>query len=167
MSASDIVVGLDDTTSGRAALRWAAELAVASGTRLRVVRAWAVPPPVEGSFGSGLRHAAAEDARARSTQTVLQVLDGLPRQPVWRLELAEGSPGPVLSKAAGGARLVVVGTTPNGLRRTSHRTVAGFCINRATCPVVAVPAPVADERSSDVDVVDDRAMAGAAATATS
>jgi nucleotide-binding universal stress UspA family protein len=53
-----------------------------------------------------------------------------------------GPPGPVLVDAAAGALMLVVGSREHHpLYRLVHGSVSHYCLSRARCPVVAVPAP--------------------------
>jgi len=65
-------------------------------------------------------------------------------EPGWLMRSVDGSVGHELVKASAGARLLVVGTREHtGLGRVLEGSVSHYCLSRAVCPVVAVPAPVA------------------------
>ena len=144
-----VVVGIDDSPGGLAALRWAIGLARSRGARLVAVRAWALGLPRHG----GLRR------RGVRTPVVLVFRGIVPAQEAWNLacrafrdvggvpgdldvtiETPEGSPGPVLTQiASGGDDVLVVGTrTGLSLQRAVHGSVSAYCTVHADCPVTVV-----------------------------
>jgi nucleotide-binding universal stress UspA family protein len=145
-----VVVGIDDSPAGLAALRWAIGFARSRGARLVAVRAWALGLPRHG----GLRHHGyhrsvvlsfhgAEPGRAarRLAKRVLREAapDALGDVDV-SIETPEGNPGPVLTQiAAGSDDVLVVGTTPGPrLKRAVHGSVSAYCTAHAHCPVTVV-----------------------------
>ncbi len=140
---TEIVVGLDDSPSATAALRWAVAHARVTGLPLRAVSAWqrtALDRAGSGDFAK----AASADARARATRRVLDTLSGDGTEVRWSLDIAEGPPGPVLVDRSRDAGLLVLGTREHtGLRRAVLGSVSHYCLSHAVPPVVAVPAPPA------------------------
>jgi nucleotide-binding universal stress UspA family protein len=144
-----VVVGIDDSPAGLAALRWAVGFARSRGARLVAVRAWALGLPRHG----GLRqhrsrtpvviafHGAEPGHAARSlTKRVLREAapDALGDVDV-TIETPEGNPGPVLTRLASGDDVLVVGTTPGpSLKRAVHGSVSAYCAAHAHCPVTIV-----------------------------
>ena len=62
-------------------------------------------------------------------------------------EAVRGSPGEVLGRAAVGADLLVVGSHGHSRTHTAVLgSVAESCIRAATCPVLVIPARLADRR---------------------
>lgn len=145
-SRAEIVVGIDESRTSAAALRWAVAHAKQSGMPLRLVHAWqlsAVAAEAVAAGAGAYLEAAAADARARATQWILETLGGGAAEVRWTLEVHEGGAGPVLAAAAHGARLVVVGTHEHtGLRRAITGSVSHYVLSHAEVPVVAVPAEV-------------------------
>lgn len=145
---SEIVVGMDDSPSAQAALRWAAEQSRITGAPLRVVHAWQLSAAASAAVVAGAAEyweAASADARARATRWVLDTLGGGAAEVRWSLEVCEGAPGPVLVDLARGAKLLVVGTREHtGLRRAVSGSVSHYCLSHAAAAVVAVPS--ADDR---------------------
>lgn len=139
----EIVVGLDDSPAAAAALRWAADQARMTSARLRVVHAWQMSAFGAAAVASGAAdfvEAAGADARARATRWALDALNGV-AETRWQLDVAEGSPGPVLVSRSEGAGLLVLGTQEHtGLQRAVHGSVSHYCLTHADAPVVAVPA---------------------------
>ena len=146
-----VVVGIDDSPAGLAALRWAIGVARSRGARLVAVRAWALGLPRHG----GLRryrshtpvviafHGAEPGHAARSlTKRVLREAapDALGGYVDVTIETPEGNPGPVLTQIASGHDdLLVVGTTPGpSLKRAVHGSVSAYCTAHAQCPVTVV-----------------------------
>jgi nucleotide-binding universal stress UspA family protein len=141
---AEIVVGLDDSHSAAAALRWATEQSGLTGSRLRVVYAWQLSAfEAAGAAGSAqLWEALTADARARATHWVLDALGGTAAEVRWTLDIVEGPPGPVLVDRSRAASLLVLGTREHiGLRRAVLGSVSHYCLSHAESPVVAIPAP--------------------------
>jgi nucleotide-binding universal stress UspA family protein len=140
MGKTDIVVGLDQSESGAAALRWAEAQARLSGSRLRIVHAWQLQAPEVFIAAAELREAKAQDARARATQWIRDALGDAPDVPPWTLEVVEANPGLALVERSRQASLMVIGTREHtGLRRLVAGSVSHYALSHATCPVVAVP----------------------------
>jgi nucleotide-binding universal stress UspA family protein len=144
-SADEIVVGVDDSPTSAAALRWAAEQSRVTGARLRVVHAWQMNAFGAAAVVAGAARfgeAASADARARATRWVLDALGGSAAEVPWQLDIVEGSPGPALVGRSSGTRLLVLGTREHtGPRRAVPGSVSHYCLSHAEAPVVAVPAP--------------------------
>lgn len=137
-----IVVGVDGSEGGRRALRWAVDQARVWGAAVRVVAVWSWDgieslPPVAGS---------PPEERARTAKLVSREIDELPAAirdgvPI-SVELVEGRAADVLSSAASGADLLVLGSHGHG--RVWHAvagSVSEECVRKAACPVVIVPVP--------------------------
>ncbi|MGZ4590118.1 MAG: universal stress protein [Actinomycetes bacterium] len=141
----EIVVGLDGSTASAAALVWAAEQARVTGRRLRVVHCWQ-RPVAELYDGAESREARAQDAHERATRWVLDALGRSAQVPEWVLDVAEGAAGPVLVERSRTAALVVVGSRDRaGVRHLVAGSVAHHVLRHASCPVVSVPVPAADD----------------------
>lgn len=134
---SRIVVGVDGSPAGQRALRWAVSEARRRGVSVHAVIAWRWDT-AEGI--DIISSAAAEDA----ARTLGQELQSLPVQERDKVQLVtdvvEGRPADVLTKAAQGADLLVIGSHGH-----SHRlqevlgSVAEECVRNAVCPVVVLP----------------------------
>jgi nucleotide-binding universal stress UspA family protein len=138
----EIVVGLDESDSARAALRWAAEEAVRSGSGLRAVHALSWPFGAEhAQAGDAVRTLSFEDVDELYRSNMQRIFDSVKHRPDWILQFAQGDAGPVLVRQAAHASMLVVGTPYHvGLGRLITGSVAHYCLSHATCPVVAVPA---------------------------
>jgi nucleotide-binding universal stress UspA family protein len=138
----EIVIGLDESDSARAALRWAAEEAARSGSALRAVHALSWP------FGAeyvdpetAVRPVSVAEVDELYRSNILRIFNSVKPQPDWTLEFAQGDAGPVLVRQTGHAAMLVVGTPYHvGLGRLIVGSVAHYCLSHALCPVVAVPA---------------------------
>jgi len=144
-----VVVGVDGSVTGAAALRWAMDEAARRGADVEIVTCWH-PSFVAETSGYGLGYLTPEEmsADARSVlddalaavdaETGAARADG--RDVVGRL--LEGTPGPTLVTEAKGADILVVGRTGhNGLARLVVGSVSRYATNHAACPVVVVPEP--------------------------
>jgi nucleotide-binding universal stress UspA family protein len=144
-----VVVGVDDSTGGRAALRFALSDAARRGARVVAIAAFRRPPEdVWGVGGTALLTVAQvhDDVRARVTQIVDEVrsdLGGIVAPPVTVLAVAGGA-GEVLVHAARTADLLVVGSrSRSALGSAVLGSVSAHCVRQAQCPVTVVH-PVRD-----------------------
>jgi nucleotide-binding universal stress UspA family protein len=153
---SRVIVGVDDSESGLAALAAATELARASGAPLVAVRAWALGLPRHG--GRRMRHLAhphvvlsfsgAEQRLAANVFTrkaFRAAIDGMPAEVDVTIATPNSDPALALVDLAGRpGDVIVVGIRGGHLARSLiHGSVARYCVRRAHCPVVLVP-PAAD-----------------------
>lgn len=164
-----VVVGLDDSPSGRAALAWAAEQARLTAQPLRAVHVAHISPvggygalptgglgPVGAAPGAAgqlgplaeiPRRAAAPDPgpgpAAAPPASIQLAFDAVDPGPEWTLEVVESADvSTALLDRASGAALLVLGTGEHtGLSRLTHGSVSHQCLSHATVPVTAVPLP--------------------------
>src|SRR5262245_1891964 len=151
MSASmeTIVVGVDGSEGGTAALELAAREADFRGARLRVVSAWEVPvvAPQAGNFGPSppLDPATIDVVRMRAQQVAEDALAAVKTQyPSVDGEAlgVQGHPADVLLAQADEATLIVVGRRGlGGFRSLLLGSVSQQVVQHATCPVVVVNQP--------------------------
>ena len=150
---NEIVVGLDLSPSARAALKWAAAQARATGQNLRAVHAFDTSATLTMAVGMGGLavpvHASAMDAYR---EAISDVFDSVQPETGWRLEFSPGAAGPVLVAEGLGEALLVVGTREqSGIGRFVFGSVSHHCISHAQCPVVAVPALPAQRAQAQDD----------------
>ena len=135
-----VVVGVDDSPGGRAALRFAAEESARRGAELHVICAWSMP-------GGHLGHAAVpgplRDAVYEDTQSVLDRLAGevLEKESRVPCVLAVGEPPPAraLIEASRNADVVVVGSRGHGgFSGLLLGSVSAQVVHHAHCPVIVV-----------------------------
>ena len=139
-----IVIGLDDTPTARAALRWAARQARLTGATVRAVHVIDWPIGIE-AFGSVEvnedGHLPEEKVSGSYRRGIRRVFEEASPEPEWQLQFVEGDTGPVLIAEAADADLLVIGTRTNPDWATGDVAgpVAHDCLSRTTCPVVTVP----------------------------
>lgn len=135
-----VVVGADGSACADAAVRWAAGLAAATGSRLEIVTVWdwprsygwAVPVPADFDPAADAARlvAAAEDlARAEHPEVACTGT------------VVQGAAPAVLVDASRRARVLVVGSRGHGeLAGMLIGSVSQYCVAHAHCPVVVVRA---------------------------
>src|SRR5262245_31681801 len=148
-----IVVGVDGSEGGAAALEFAAEESALRKARLRIVSAWDVPmgipgdsalgggfaPPLDGATWDALRNRAqqvADDAVA----TVKRL------QPSLEMEAlaVAGQPADVLLAQGADAELIVIGRRGlGGFKSLLLGSISQQVVHHASCPVVVVNEPAA------------------------
>ena len=143
-AATGIVVGLEDSEPGRAAMAWAAHYAQTTGTTLHAVHV-VDSSPVATTWTPGfptmayVQDTSARDESARAA--IRKIFQSTTPAPEWTLEFVEGSAGDELVTESEQAQLLVIGTPAHrGLQRLVAGSVGHYCVNHARCPVVAVPA---------------------------
>lgn len=139
-----IVVGVDGSPQGDAALEFALQEAARWGDSVHVVTAWHVdlPPlsyptlPQAGTLPSRSElKAHAEDIQRQALERA-----GVPGDAPVSTEVVEGLAGHALVEAARDARLLVVGSRTVGeIRAVLLASVSRYCAHHASCPVVVVP----------------------------
>lgn len=141
MEGKEIVVGLDDTASARAALRWAASQARMTGARLTAVHILDWPVGIT-AYGTEEEHGLipTNEVSASYRHGIQGVFDEVRLESGWRLQFGEGETGPVLVEVAQRADMLVIGS------RTRARwveDVAGpvghYCLSHLPCPLVIIP----------------------------
>jgi nucleotide-binding universal stress UspA family protein len=139
-----IVVGVDGSPQGDAALAFALQEAARWGDAVHVVTAWHVDLPAmsyptlpqAGTLPSRSElKAHAEDIQRRTLERA-----GVPGDVPVSTDVVEGLAGHALVEAARDARLLVVGSRTVGeIRAVLLASVSRYCAHHATCPVVVVP----------------------------
>ena len=140
-----IVVGVDDSPGGAAALRWAVQEARLRGVTLLVMHAW--DWPYRGHLGELADEALDTSEFDAAAQVVLKTLvdqaleDGADDVSIEQ-RVSEGSAAKVLIEAAVDAELLVVGARGRGgFEGLLLGSVSSKCAHHAPCPVVIVPTP--------------------------
>ena len=103
MSTHEIVVGLDDSRSARAALRWASDHARRTGVVLRAVHALSWPfgmrsPDLD---SQAERHLSFDDVDARYRASITAVFDEINPRPDWLIQFHAATPDPFWSDSPG------------------------------------------------------------------
>jgi nucleotide-binding universal stress UspA family protein len=144
-----IVVGVDGSEGGVAALEFAAGEAALRDVRLRIAAAWSVPVAAYGEDFAPLLDAETLDAfRARAQQLADEASATVKKlQPSLEVEAlaAEGQPADVLLEQGADAELIVVGRRGlGGFKSLLLGSTSQQVVHYATCPVVVVNQPAAD-----------------------
>lgn len=139
MAESTIVVGVDTSEPSKDALRWAARQAQLTGSQLRVVMSWDIPPMAFWApLPEGLDLEA--DARKALDATVHEVLGPRPTVTLSTVVVA-GHPAPSLIDQSADAELLVVGSRGHSeFTGMLIGSVSAHCVAHADCPVVVVRA---------------------------
>jgi nucleotide-binding universal stress UspA family protein len=143
-----IVVGVDDSAGGRAALAYALREAGVRGARVDAVVAVDVPEYWAAIYGAPVPTAASiEQVRRRGVERVREVLAevrvaeaaDLQGTPQVDVRAVGGNPAGALLDAAAGADLLVVGASRHGrLTGMVLGSVALQCVLHAPCPTTVV-----------------------------
>ena len=143
IESDQIVMGLDDSPSGIAALDWAATWARRSGKRLHAVHllGWPLGFVPKDYPARPERHLTYQEVDREYRDSISRLFDKIEPEPDWHLEYAEGHPGRVLVQRSRDASLLVMGTQEMvGLGRLLMGSASHYGLSHAICPVVAVPA---------------------------
>ena len=98
------------------------------------------PTPLPPLCSETLLNLTFEKAQAAYVTSITQVFDDIAPRPDWLIQFA-AEPGPFLVRQSRDAQLLVVGTREHaGLGRLLVGSISHYCLSRAVCPVVAVPA---------------------------
>ena len=142
-----IVVGVDGSAGGEAALDFAMAEAAAKQARLVIVSAHAVPPLVvagvaaESGFFEPARSEAHEHAESVAAAAVARVREAQPTLECEEKVVAGQQAGAILD-AAEGADLIVVGRRGHGgFAGLLLGSVSQQVVQHSHCPVVVVPSP--------------------------
>ena len=143
-----IVVGVDGSDGGAAALEFAAAEAALRKARLRLVSVWEVPVA---AFGTDLAPAptlvpeTVEAFRVRAQEVADDALAAVKKlQPTLEIEAlaVQGQPADVLLEQGADAELIVVGRRGlGGFKSLLLGSVSQQVVHHATCPVVVVQQP--------------------------
>src|SRR5262245_41365726 len=141
-----IVVGVDGSEGGTAALELAAGEATFRGVRLRIVSVWQVPVTVYGAdFAPPLDMSTWDAVESRAQQIADDALAAAKElQPSLDAEtvVVQGQPADVLLAQGADATLIVVGRRGlGGFRSLLLGSVSHQVVQHATCPVVVVNQP--------------------------
>lgn len=137
-----IVVGVDGSEPGMAALLWAAGQASALGAQLVVVTAWIH----DGMLDDASLTRALEDARKVHLGELEAQVEKVLGERAPGLDLLckapDGDPAQVLIEESREANMLVVGSHGTGrLHEILVGSVSKACLRHASCPVVVIPAP--------------------------
>jgi nucleotide-binding universal stress UspA family protein len=155
---SRIIVGVDDTPGGLAAVAEAIALARLRGAPLVAIRTWGLGQPRhggrlhlrrEGHSGAYFFEGAVqrESAALLVRRVFTAVAGGLPPDLSVSIETPEGDPAAVLSHVTTGSDVLVVGSeTGSWFRHAVHGSVGRYCTEHCRCRVVLASAEPPDFR---------------------
>jgi nucleotide-binding universal stress UspA family protein len=137
-----IVVGVDGSSSSRAALRWAVRQATFTGGTIDAVMAWQIPMMLQ-SYGwapIGAEEAVDFEAEAKRTIEAMVSEEVEPAsQHLVTSHVVNGHPAQVLLEAASHADLLVVGSRGHGaFTEALLGSVGQYCVHHAHCPVLII-----------------------------
>jgi len=136
---ADIVVGVDESESSRAALVFALREAARRGSAVEVVTAW--------TFDGGYDHLSGREwaelprvaAQRVQDEAVTAALATVPAPPLVSRTVIEGDAGPVLLHAAREAAYLVVGSArKNAVQRAVLGSTSRDCVQHASVPVMVI-----------------------------
>jgi nucleotide-binding universal stress UspA family protein len=131
-----VVVGVDGSESSKQALRWAARLAAADGSRIEAITAWDYPPSFNAPVDVNWRPDVDADTVSRET---LDEVFGDDRPAGLEARVVHGSARTVLIDASRGASLLVVGSRGHGgFAGLLLGSVSSACSEHAHCPVLVL-----------------------------
>lgn len=142
-----IVVGVDSSPSGAAALEWALREAVSTSASLHAVRAWSPSAYAMEAYAYASRDVVPVEAAAAQLDADKQLELAAERVPgsdtiVCTATAVFGSASQVLIEQAKDSVLLVVGSRSNGaLSRAVLGSVSSSVLHHATGPVTIVPEP--------------------------
>jgi nucleotide-binding universal stress UspA family protein len=150
-----IVVGVDGSPGSRAALRWALDQAARTAAGIEAVIVWAQEPVLCCGYELASVTVAADDLRAAADtvlmDTLVEVIGSHGRSVPVQPRVIPGRPVEELLRAAHSAQLLVLGGPTHGtMVGLLTGSVSHQCVQRASCPVVIVPAASSMSRPSSV-----------------
>ncbi|MDP9795199.1 nucleotide-binding universal stress UspA family protein [Catenuloplanes nepalensis] len=129
-----VIVGVSPSLTGLRALRLAVAEARRRGVPLRAVRAW----DLDGTDAVYVR--GRDAARQLIRECFADALGGMPPDVQINSVTVLDRPGAALVDYAREDDVLFVGRTPQRWwRRVFRRSVAGYCVSHAVCPVQVVP----------------------------
>ena len=139
--ADAIIVGFDGSPGSEGALRWAAQQAVRSGSRLDIVNAWEYPTSWGNAIPLPSDYDPAADAQSMIDPVIEQLHTEHPSLDI-HAHVIEGHPSDVLVEASkhGGLR-VVASRGHRAFTGVVLGSVSQHCATHAACPVVVYREP--------------------------
>jgi nucleotide-binding universal stress UspA family protein len=139
-----VVVGVDGTPGGGAALVFAMSEAALRGSALSIVTVWSRgADDADEVVPDGVRERRRGRAQGIQDAAVARALGQVDARPVLSRQVVEGAIGEVLSRVAKGAAYLVVGASR---KRPNHQwgqgSISDYCLRHSPCAVVVVPQPL-------------------------
>jgi nucleotide-binding universal stress UspA family protein len=137
-----IVVGLDESAGGRAALRFALEEGLARGVTVEVVTTWILDMTLRERITDQMIADEAHVVRLRQDRVIAEVGRSLPELPaISQLVLHDAGGAPLVHASEHAAMLVVGSGRKRAVDRMLLGSVSEYCVRHARVPVVVVPDP--------------------------
>jgi nucleotide-binding universal stress UspA family protein len=137
-----IVVGVDGSTSSKAALAFALEEGLARKVTVEVVTTWLLGPAATDIATATTFADEERTATACQEAALAEVLTDFPERPVISQVVIQHYGGRALVEAARDAAMLVVGTgRKNVLARALLGSISEYCVRHSPVPVVVVPDP--------------------------
>jgi nucleotide-binding universal stress UspA family protein len=135
-----IVAAVDGSEQGRRALIWALRYAVGRDAIVQAVMAVDTK-----NMDEAERRARLAEAERLLSSMVTQAVEACTRPPTVTYEVVDGDPSVVLVDATHRAELIVFGShRMSSLRNPALGTVSQDCIRLGDCPVLVIPAGLAE-----------------------
>jgi nucleotide-binding universal stress UspA family protein len=156
---SRILVGVDPSPSGAAAMEWALREAVSTGLPLHAVRAWSLGAYAVEAYSSSTRDLGTREAAQAQLDADEQIKLASERVAgsdtvTCTSAVACGPASQMLVEQARDSALVVMGSRGHGaLSRAVLGSVSSSVLHHATCPVTIVPEPRATDTAAPRVVV--------------
>lgn len=136
-----IVVGVDGSSSSKAAFRWAVQHAVLTDGVVQAVLAWQYPAFIRWEGGVLSPEDFEDPARKLLAETVETTVDRLDKELVVRQDVVHEHSVTALLHAARNADLLVLGThRSRGRLRIRHGSVSRRCARHSQCSVILIRA---------------------------
>lgn len=143
-SHASILVGVDDTPAGRAALTFALEEGRRRGSPVDIVTAWSWHSVADAPGPEGARESTRAYAQQVQDDAVAWALSKVDNLPVLSRQVIEGDAADVLLRLARSADYLVIGNSRKGpVRRLLLGSVGGRCLRHSRCPVLVIAADAA------------------------
>lgn len=137
-----VVIGLDDSPAGRAALRFALEEGLARGVGVEVVTTWLLDTVIRDRITEQMIEDEAKIVRLRQDQMLAEAARDLPAMPqVSQLVLHDAGGAPLVETAKDACMLVVGSGRKGPLARAFLGSVSEYCVRHARVPVVVIADP--------------------------
>jgi nucleotide-binding universal stress UspA family protein len=145
VTTKEIVVGIDSSPSGQAALEWAARQARLTDSPLRAIHVLDWPIGISaagGPIASEFVYVDNENLQSAQRNEASELFRSIDPLPDWSIQFERGQSGHVLVRESQHADLLVVGTREHvGVERILIGSTSHYCLSHASCPIVAVPPP--------------------------
>ncbi|MFG1647571.1 universal stress protein [Amycolatopsis sp. NPDC049252] len=143
-----IVVGVDGSDAGTAALIWAVDQAAASGAEVDALTVWTHDAMLD-DVSADRTLEEARGVHFHELETLVAAVTKDRAGVTVHCSAPDGDPAETLTTKAKNATMLVVGSHGRSrLREALTGSVSGACLRLATCPVAVIPPPARTPESS-------------------